>query len=59
MERRVKAIVLHVLAQFPQVQIAYLFGSAARAQFTSSSDIDVAAAADIKLPLDTRLAIAT
>jgi uncharacterized protein len=59
MERRVKTIVLHVLEQFPQVQIVYLFGSAARAQLTSSSDIDVAVAADTKLPLDTRLAIAT
>ena len=59
MERGVKTIVLHVLEQFPQVQIAYLFGSAARAQLTSTSDIDVAVAADTKLPLDTRLAIAT
>ena len=31
MERRVKTIVLHALEQFPQVQIVYLFGSAARA----------------------------
>ena len=59
METRVKTTVLHVLEQFPQVKIAYLFGSAAREQLTSTSDIDVAVAADTKLPLETRLAIAT
>ena len=59
MDTRVKTTVLHVLEQFPQVKIAYLFGSAAREQLTSTSDIDVAVAADTKLPLDTRLAIAT
>ena len=59
METRVKTVILHVLEQFPQVKIAYLFGSAARAQLTSTSDIDVAVAADTKLPLETRLAIAT
>ena len=59
MDTRVKTTVLHVLEQFPQVKIAYLFGSAAREQLTSTSDIDVAIAADTKLPLETRLAIAT
>ena len=53
-----KTAILHVLEQFPEVQIAYLFGSAARDQLTSLSDIDVAVAAATKLPLGTRLAMA-
>ena len=53
-----KTAILHVLEQFPQVKIAYLFGSAARNQLTSMSDIDVAVAAETKLPLETRLALA-
>ena len=53
-----KTAILHVLEQFPQVKIAYLFGSAARDQLTSMSDIDVAVAAETKLPLETRLALA-
>ena len=59
MATRVQTAILHVLAQFPQVHIAYLFGSAVRQQLTSTSDIDVAVAAATKLPLETRLAIAT
>ena len=59
MDTRVKTTILDVLKQFPQVKIAYLFGSAAREQLTSTSDIDVAVAADTTLPLETRLAIAT
>src|SRR5712692_7673032 len=59
MTTRVQTVILHVLAQFPQVHIAYLFGSAVRNQLTSTSDIDVAVAAATKLPLETRLAIAT
>jgi len=57
--KNVKTAILHVLEQFPQVKIAYLFGSAARNQLTSASDIDVAVAAETKLPLETRLALAT
>jgi predicted nucleotidyltransferase len=53
-----KTAILHVLEQFPEVQIAYVFGSAARDQLTSTSDIDVAVAAATKLPLETRLAVA-
>ena len=58
MDQRVKTTILHVLEQFPEVKSAYLFGSAARGQLTSRSDIDVAVAAETKLPLQTRLAIA-
>jgi predicted nucleotidyltransferase len=57
-DQRVKTAILHVLEQFPEVQIAYLFGSAARGQLASTSDIDVAVAAATKLPLKTRLAMA-
>jgi predicted nucleotidyltransferase len=53
-----KTAILHVLEQFPEVKLAYLFGSAAREQLTCSSDIDVAVAAETKLPLETRLAMA-
>jgi predicted nucleotidyltransferase len=53
-----KTAILHVLEQFPEVKIAYVFGSAARGQLTSTSDIDVAVAAETKLPLETRLAMA-
>ena len=45
-----KTAILHVLEQFPEVKIAYVFGSAARDQLTSTSDIDVAVAAETKLP---------
>ena len=50
--------ILRVLAQFPQVHIAYLFGSAVGNRLTSTSDIDIAVAADTRLPLETRLALA-
>ena len=53
-----KTTILHVLEQFPEVKLVYVFGSAARDQLTSTSDIDIAVAADTKLPLDTRLALA-
>ena len=59
MDQRLKTAILHVLEQFPEVKLAYVFGSAARGQLTSESDIDVAVAAETKLPLRTRLAIAT
>ena len=58
MDQGVKTAILHVLEQFPEVQLAYLFGSAARGQLTSRSDIDVAVAAETRLPLETRLAMA-
>ena len=58
MDTCVQTAILHVLAQFPQVHIAYLFGSAVRHRLTSTSDIDIAVAADTKLPLETRLALA-
>ena len=58
MDQGVKTAILHVLEQFPEVQSAYLFGSAARGQLTSRSDIDVAVAAETRLPLETHLAIA-
>ena len=56
MDTCVQTVILHVLAQFPQVHIAYLFGSAVRHRLSSTSDIDIAVAADTKLPLDTQLA---
>ena len=59
MDQRMKTAILHVLEQFPEVKLAYVFGSAARGQLTGGSDIDVAVAAETKLPLETRLAIAT
>ena len=59
MDQGVKTAILHVLEQFPEVKIAFLFGSAAHGRLTSMSDIDVAVAADTRLPLDARLAIAT
>ena len=57
MDQCLKTAILHVLEQFPEVKLAYLFGSAARGQLTSKSDIDVAVAAETKLPLETRLAM--
>jgi predicted nucleotidyltransferase len=48
-----------VLEQYPQIKIAYVFGSAARDQLTEGSDVDVAVAAETPLPLDTRLDLAT
>jgi predicted nucleotidyltransferase len=53
-----KTTILHVLEQFPEVKTAYVFGSAAREQLTDRSDIDVAVAAETKLPLETRLTMA-
>src|SRR5215510_10198278 len=58
MDTDVQAAILRVLAQFPKVHIAYLFGSAARNCLTSTSDVDIAVAADTRLPLETRLALA-
>ncbi|HEY7489787.1 MAG TPA: nucleotidyltransferase domain-containing protein [Candidatus Tectomicrobia bacterium] len=58
MDQDVKTAILHVLEQFPEVKLAFLFGSAAYGQLTSTSDIDVAVAADTKLPLEIRLAMA-
>jgi predicted nucleotidyltransferase len=57
-DQGVKTVILHVLEQFPEVKLAYMFGSAARDRLTSTSDIDVAVAAETKLPLETRLAMA-
>jgi len=37
---------------------AYLFGSAVGNRLTSTSDVDFAVAADTRLPLETRLALA-
>jgi predicted nucleotidyltransferase len=59
LEKSIKTAILHVLEQFPQVKIAYLFGSAAHGQLTGMSDIDVAVAAETKLPLESRLTLAT
>jgi predicted nucleotidyltransferase len=58
MDQRVKTAILRVLERFPEVKLAYVFGSAARGQLTSMSDIDVAVAAETQLPLETRLAMA-
>ena len=58
MDQGVKTAILHVLEQFPEVKVASLFGSAARSQLTSRSDIDVAVAAETRLSLETRLAMA-
>jgi uncharacterized protein len=57
-DQGVKTAILHVLEQFPEVKIAFLFGSAVHGQLTSRSDIDVAVAAETRLPLETRLAMA-
>ncbi len=59
MDASIQTTIQHVLEQFPQVKIAYLFGSAARKQLTDASDIDVAVAAETRLSLATRLDIAT
>lgn len=48
----------HVLEDYPQIQFATLFGSAARDQLTDRSDIDVAVAAQTALSLDTRIELA-
>ena len=45
----------HVLEDYPQIQLATLFGSAARNQLTDHSDIDIAVASQTALSLDTRL----
>src|SRR5262245_37791138 len=58
MDTGVQTAILRVLAQFPQVQIAYLFGSAVGNRLTSTSNIEIAVAADTRLPLETRLALA-
>ena len=58
MDQGVKTAILHVLERFPEVKIAFLFGSAAHGRLTSLSDIDVAVAAETRLPLETRLAMA-
>jgi predicted nucleotidyltransferase len=41
-----------VLADYPQIQIATLFGSAARDALTDCSDMDIAVAAQSRLSLD-------
>ena len=57
-DQQVQTAILHVLEAFPEIKIASVFGSAARGRLTSMSDIDVAVAAETKLPLATRLAMA-
>ncbi len=59
MRNGVSTTVRSVLEHYPQIKIAYLFGSAARDQLTEGSDVDVAVAADTALSLDTRLDLAT
>jgi len=57
----VASTVLPVLAGFPEVKVAILFGSAARDQLRSSSDVDIAVGAghalawDVKTELQARL----
>jgi predicted nucleotidyltransferase len=58
MDTCVQRAILRVLVQFPQVHIAYLFGSAVGNRLTSTSDIDIAVVADTRLPLETRLTLA-
>lgn len=58
MDQGVQTAILHILEQFPEVKLAFVFGSAARGRLTSMSDIDVAVAAETRLPLETRLAMA-
>jgi uncharacterized protein len=47
-----------VLEAYPQIQVATLFGSAARDQLTDWSDIDIAVAAQASLSLDIRMELA-
>jgi predicted nucleotidyltransferase len=54
----VRAAIQNVLGQYPQIKIAYVFGSAARDHMTEASDIDVAVAANTRLSLQTRLELA-
>ncbi|MEE8303070.1 MAG: nucleotidyltransferase domain-containing protein [Candidatus Tectomicrobia bacterium] len=58
MKDEIRAALRNVLGQYPQIKIAYVFGSAARDRVTETSDIDVAVAADTRLSLDTRLELA-
>lgn len=46
-----------LLARFPRVQLAVLFGSMASGKARPDSDIDIAAQADTELTLDERIAI--
>lgn len=47
-----------VLEEYPQIQFATLFGSAACGQMTDQSDIDIAVAAQTALSLDVRIELA-
>ncbi len=59
MRNGVSTTVRNVLEQYPQIKIAYLFGSAALEQLTEGSDVDVAVAADTTLSIETRLDLVT
>lgn len=47
-----------VLEDYPQIQLATLFGSAARGRLTDRSDIDIAVAAQTPLSWDVRIELA-
>ncbi len=47
-----------VLEDYPQIQLAVLFGSAAHDRLTDRSDIDIAVAAQSSLSLDIRIELA-
>lgn len=59
MQQDIREKILQVLAAFPTIKIAYIFGSAAHDRLTSHSDVDVAVAADTKLSLGIRIELIT
>ncbi len=40
------------LTEFPEIELAFLFGSAAKGRLTAASDLDIAVAADTPLALE-------
>ena len=54
----IRRCVSSLLAELPEIRIAFLFGSCASGRATASSDIDLAVAADHRLTLDERLELA-
>lgn len=59
MGNEVCTVVRQVLEQYPQITVAYVFGSAAHDRLTMSSDVDVAVAAETPLSFNLRLDLAT
>ncbi len=50
----IKKIIARVLSDYPEIEVALLFGSAARDRLTPGSDVDIAVAASDPLPLGRR-----